>query len=317
MDTHPLSCAAALVSAVLAAPVLVGQNLVSNPGFEAGNTGFASDYAYSAGSNCCEGQYTVRSNGSSFNAAFVDPPPSSPGSVRMMVVNGSTVPNQRVWYVNVPVTAGTTYRFELAGCTAVATGPAILQWQVSGQLIGTPLPLPNVTSIWQINGATWVAPATGTVEVAIRNLNTNAFPNDFYIDDVFIGPCQGCWSNYGNGLPGAQGIPNVVPSAPPILGTTIDFVMTTVRPVQEFGVLVLGLSPANLPTPVGGTLLVNQIATVATFVPAAPAASTSPLVIPNDGSFAGFEIYAQFGHTDPTAPMGFALSRGLKLVLGP
>lgn len=304
------------LTTLLLGAAAMAQNLVPNPGFESGNTGFSSDYNYSSGGNCCEGQYTVSSTPNTFNGFFVNPPPASPGSSQMMVVNGATVPNQRVWYVSVPVSLGTTYRFQLAGCTAVATGPAVLQWQVNGQLIGTPLPLPSVTQVWQINGATWTANVSGTVEVAVRNLNTSTFPNDFYIDDVYIGPCLGCWEHYGNGLPGAQGIPNLVPSAPPVLGTTIDLQMTTVRPVQEFGVLVLGLAPASVPTPIGGTLLVTQLSTVATFVPAAPAASTLTLVIPSAPSFSGVEIFAQFAHTDQSSTVGFAFTRGLRLVLG-
>ncbi len=307
--------AGAFLGAVVTA--LPAQNLAPNPGFESGNVGFSSDYGYSAGANCCEGQYTVRANGSSFNGAFVNPPPASAGSSQFMVVNGSTVPNQRVWFASVPVVAGVTYRFELAGCTAVAGGPAILQWQVGGQLVGAPLPLPHLTGIWQTSGATWVAGATGSVEVAIRNLNTSAFPNDFYIDDLYIGPCQSCWRNYGAGLPGAQGIPNLVPSSPPQLGTTIDLRATTVRSTQEFGVVALGLAAATLPTPVGGTLLVDPLATVALFVPPTPAATLVPIALPNDPTFTGISIYGQFAHTDPTAVAGFAFSRGLELTVGP
>ena len=312
---HPFSLPTLLL-ATLSGLGLPAQNLVANPGFEAGNTAFSSDYSYSSSGNCCEGQYTVNGAPNTFNMFFAVPPAASPGSSQMMVVNGSIVPNQRVWYVNVPVTQGTTYRLQFAGCTAVAGGPAILQWQIAGQLIGSPLPLPNVTQIWQVSGATWVANVTGTVEVAIRNLNTSAFPNDFYIDDVYVGPCTGCWENYGSGWPGAQGTPNLVPSATPVLGTTIDFTMTTVRPTPELGVLALGIAPTSLPTPLGGTLLVVPIVLEGGVLPAAPTPWTIALVIPNDPSLNGFEVYAQFAHTDPSTSQGFAFSRGLKLVVG-
>jgi len=296
--------------------LLPAQNLVPNPGFEAGNSGFLSDYSYSSGGNCCEGQYTVRSTPNTFNGAFVIPPPASPGSSQFMIVNGSTVPNERVWYMSVPVTAGTVYRFELAGCTAVQGGPAILQWQVSGSLIGTPLPLPQPTGVWQINGATWTAPTTATVEVAIRNLNTNSFPNDFYIDDVFIGACSACWDNYGSGFPGSAGIPNLVPSAAPVIGTSIDLLMTSVRPVQELGVLVLGTAATSVPTPFGGTLLATPDVLLTQIVPPAPTAVAYPLVIPNNALLAGFQVFSQFAHFDVTAASGFAFSRGLRLRLG-
>jgi hypothetical protein len=305
----------------LAACLILGasafaQNLVTNANFEAGNTGFSSDYGFSAAGNCCEGEYAVRSAPNTFNQFFVNPPPSSPGSSLMLVVNGATVPNQRVWYTTVTVTAGLTYRLQLAGCTAVYGGPAVLQWQVAGQLIGTPLPLPTVTQTWQVSGATWVAPTSGTVEIAIRNLNTSSFPNDFYIDDIFVGPCQSCWSHYGSGFPGALGIPNLVPSGLPSIGSTIQLEMTSVRATPEFGVLVLGIAAANTPTPFGGSLLVAPLATAAQFVPANPGVSTYSLAVPNNPGLIGLGIFAQFGHMDSTAAAGIAFSRGLQLVVG-
>jgi hypothetical protein len=183
-----VTCVSAAVVGLAHAGALA-QNLIFNPGFEQGNTGFASDYSFSSGGNCCEGQYTVRGNGNTFNGAFVNPPPSSPGSTLMMVVNGSTVPNVRVWRQTVAVTPGTRYRLLLRGCTAVEGGPAILQWQVDGTLIGTPVSLPSVTRQWVDVPASWTAPAgTGSIDLAVRNLNTATFPNDFYVDDLAMIP---------------------------------------------------------------------------------------------------------------------------------
>jgi hypothetical protein len=179
-----LGVAAVLMAATAGAS---GQNLVVNGDFEQGNVGFQSDYSFSAGGNCCEGQYTVRGNGSTFNGSFVNPPPSSPGSVQMMVVNGSTVSNQRIWYQTIAVTPGVTYAFTLRGCTAVAGGPAVLQWQVNGSLIGNPTSLPSQTQVWVNIRGTWTVPAGVTsIQLAIRNLNTATFPNDFYVDDLAV-----------------------------------------------------------------------------------------------------------------------------------
>jgi hypothetical protein len=161
------------------------QNLLPNGTFELGNTGFASDYSFSSGGNCCEGQYTVRNNGSSFNGSFVNPPPSIPGSSLMMVINGSTVPNQRIWFASVSPLPGRTYRLSLNAATAVAGGPARLQWQLNGTLIGSPTTLPDVSGTWITHSSTWTAPLTAAPAlVAVRNLNTSTFPNDFYIDNL-------------------------------------------------------------------------------------------------------------------------------------
>ncbi|MBK8096019.1 MAG: hypothetical protein IPK26_02875 [Planctomycetes bacterium] len=307
---------AILLSVLTAAPA-VAQNLFANPDFEAGNTGFGSDYSYSGGGNCCEGQYTVRATPNTFNGAFVQPPPVSPGSSQMMVINGSTTPGLRVWHQSVAVTAGVTYQLQLWGCTAVAGGPAILQWQVQGALIGSPFVLPTTTQQWVQNTATWVAPATGTVEVAIRNLNTARFPNDFYIDDVAMRGCVGCWTNYGDGWPGAIGVPGIWLQGTPGLGQAIEVRMVTVRASAELAVVVLGFASASLPTPFGGTLLVQPATTAVLAAPAMPTSFALPLVIPTAGTFVGMHLFAQFAHSDPTASVGFAFSRGLELIVGP
>ena len=177
--------AAALAAASVCASAAQAQNRIANPGFELGNTGFTSDYAFSDGGNCCEGQYTVRSNGSSFNGFFTDPPPAVPGSVLMMVANGSTAPNVRVWRQTVSVLPGVRYRLNLLGCTAVAGGPAILQWQIEGGLVGQPTTLPGETRRWVPVSAEWTAPPNSVlIDLAVRNLNTATFPNDFYIDEL-------------------------------------------------------------------------------------------------------------------------------------
>jgi hypothetical protein len=294
----------------------VAQNLFANPGFEAGNTGFQSDYGYSSGGNCCEGQYTVRATPNTFNGAFVNPPPVSSGSVQMMIVNGSQQPGLRVWFQSIAVTAGVTYQLQLWGCTAVVGGSAVLQWQIQGTPIGSPFVLPDVTAQWAQNTASWTAPSTGTVEIAIRNLNTARFPNDFYLDDLAMTGCTACWSNYGAGFPGAVGVPGIWLVGSPRLGQQVAITMVTVRAAPELAIVVLGLQAANQPTPFGGTLLVQPASTSAVMAPAMPTSFALPLGVPTQSSFVGLQVFAQFAHTDPTAAQGWAFSRGLEFVVG-
>jgi hypothetical protein len=162
-----------------------GANVIVNGDFESGNVGFASDYDFTDGANCCEGEYTVRDNGSTFNPAFVNPLPATQGSVLMMVINGSTVPNQRIWYTTVAVTPGGRYELRLMAATAVSGGPAVLQWAVGGQLIGASQVLPMTPGLWVEVTAQWDVPDDMSfVEVAVFDLNTSTFPNDFYLDNL-------------------------------------------------------------------------------------------------------------------------------------
>ena len=204
VGTHRLAVPS--LAALLCSAAASGQNLIVNGGFESGNTGFISDYGYSAGGNCCEGQYTVRQTPSTFNGSFVNPPPVSPGSVQMMVVNGSLTPNLRVWSQSVAVSPGHTYRLSFWGCTAVAGGPAILRLKVNGGQIGAPLTLPEQTRIWVPFETTWVADSDHATLV-IDDLNTSRFPNDFYIDDISMtdegAPCPADFNQDG-GIDGAD-----------------------------------------------------------------------------------------------------------------
>jgi hypothetical protein len=186
-----------MTRAVIATTAMIGllfgttdaraQNLILNGGFESGNTGFASDYSFSSGGNCCEGQYTVTNNPRSFNGFFVNPPPSSPGSSLMMVCNGATVLGLRVWYATVQVTPGQSYRLNARGCTAVAGGPAVLHWKVDAAFIGEATTLPTITQQWVGVPAAWTAPQGVTsITLAIENRNNATFPNDFYVDDLVM-----------------------------------------------------------------------------------------------------------------------------------
>ncbi len=201
-----LTCMCAFVLAAISSGAALGQNLIVNGNFESGNTGFISDYAYSSGGNCCEGQYTVRAVGNTFNGSFVNPPPVSTGSVLMMVVNGSLTPNLRVWSQTVAVCPGHSYRLSLWGCTAVAGGPAILRLKVNGAQVGSSLTLPEQTRIWNQLQTTWVADAPSAV-IIIDDLNTSRFPNDFYVDDISmtdLGPGCPADFNQDGGIDGAD-----------------------------------------------------------------------------------------------------------------
>ena len=202
---HAGNVAIAIVAGYLPASSY-GQNLIVNGTFEAGNSGFISDYSFSSGSNCCEGQYTVGQLPNTFNGSFVNPPPASPGSVRMMIVNGALTPNLRVWSQTVSVVPGRTYSISLQACTAVVGGPAILAFRVNSAPIGAPLTLEDRTSVWSSLESTWTADSASATLV-IADLNISRFPNDFYIDNIsmeeVIAPCAADFNRDG-GVDGAD-----------------------------------------------------------------------------------------------------------------
>ncbi|MEW6741250.1 MAG: hypothetical protein AB1486_00700 [Planctomycetota bacterium] len=122
------------------------------------------------------------------------------------------------------------------------------------------------------------------------------------------------WANYGTGWPGTNGIPSFTASATPVLGSsiTLDIGNSLGAPTSAF--LFMGLAPAGISTPFGGTLLVlpKWVYSIALL-----AGTTSlPGQVPYDPALAGLHLYVQVLEMDPGASYGISFTRGLELVLG-
>jgi hypothetical protein len=123
------------------------------------------------------------------------------------------------------------------------------------------------------------------------------------------------WSNYGTGWPGTNGIPSFTASDDPVLCSQITLMLGNSLGASTNGVLLLGLSAAQIPTTMGGTLLVAPPWTVVPVV--IPQAGMSlPVEIFCEPMVAGISVYLQGLVTDAGASQGFAFSPGLKLTLG-
>src|ERR1700741_4225537 len=106
---------AALGSALLATSAQAA-NLVANGDFEAGNSGFGSDYGFVASvdqtSGYPEGIYLIDNNPTDIHNLFSSFGDPTSGAGQMMIVNGSGTADQRVWFQNgIDVVADTTYFF--------------------------------------------------------------------------------------------------------------------------------------------------------------------------------------------------------------
>jgi hypothetical protein len=134
--------------------------------------------------------------------------------------------------------------------------------------------------------------------------------------DAFTSQCIASWSNYGAGFPGTAGVPALGASAAPVLGSTVDIQMTSVAPSPELAVLAFGWQPVDVPTPLGGSLLVDFVLLEALLLPVAPGQGLWTLTVPPDGSLCGTLLYTQFVHFDAGAAQGLAFSRGMQLALG-
>lgn len=158
-------------------------NLVVNANFNNGNTGFSSDYTYSATNLQPEGIYTVTNNPQLVHPGF-SPCQDHTGAGQMMVVNGAGTPGLNVWCQTIPVMPNTDYAFESWVASVVAGAPALLQFSINGQTIGPIFQAPGNTCFWEQFTSVWNSGSSTSATICILNQNTELGGNDFALDDI-------------------------------------------------------------------------------------------------------------------------------------
>jgi len=162
---------------------------IINGNFEAGSTGFATDYMLNTVPGLLgAGSYEVaQAVPRGWAPGFGD---HTTGTGSMALYNGSTTASDRVWSEMISLSAGTTYRFDgwVADITqSIAPGAApILQLTVNGVQQGTAFSALALDDIWQQFSFNWTATGTGTAEVALHELSAVAKGDDFAIDDLAL-----------------------------------------------------------------------------------------------------------------------------------
>lgn len=193
-----LATAALAVSIPTAASA--ADNLVLNGDFEAGNTGFTSDYAYSPGGNGTEAQYTVRSDPYPWNPYFISVADHTSGvGQQMFVGNGAPTAGQIVWQSPVIAIASLTdYFFEAfvmnvccnTGYPGANSDP-LLTFSVSldggaRQDLATLGLDGSEAGVWKGLSSTFNSGAATNAQLYLINANTIRAGNDFAVDDISL-----------------------------------------------------------------------------------------------------------------------------------
>jgi gliding motility-associated-like protein len=163
---------------------VTGANLVVNPDFSSGNSGFISDYEY-AYPNTTEGQYWVGTD--NWNTSLSNCSDHTSGSGNMMLVNGAPSPNARVWSETLNVVPNTNYNFSVWLTSLGSTNPADLQFWINGVNLGNTIHASNTTCQWNQFSSGWNSGTSSTATITIVNNNTVINGNDFALDDIFFG----------------------------------------------------------------------------------------------------------------------------------
>jgi hypothetical protein len=195
MNTLSLALAGWLVLVASSASALT--NLVVNGDFEAGNTGFSSDYLFAFPNNG-EGQYFVGTNAQAWNGALVANPDHTEGDGGLMFLGNGSSAAVPVWFSSeaIPVSSDTDYFFEawvMNLCCRPGTlgngvdpvGPSVLSFYANDELLGTRTS--SELGVWEPLSTIWSSGSATSVILKLVNSNTAFQGNDFAVDDIFLG----------------------------------------------------------------------------------------------------------------------------------
>jgi gliding motility-associated-like protein len=164
-------------------------NLVSNPAFEAGNTGFTSSYTYNP-TPITPGTYVLTTSPALVLSTFppCDDHTFGNGTGNMMLINGTGGASSQAWCQTIPVMANSWYYLSAwVMCSPIS--PPVLQFRVNGTLVGVPFEPPASGCIWQEFTASWFSGAATSATLCIMDLNGSGngfFGDDYALDDIFM-----------------------------------------------------------------------------------------------------------------------------------
>jgi gliding motility-associated-like protein len=164
-----------------------GNNLITNGDFSAGNTGFISDYQYSA-SGLPPGVYFTGTNPKTWNPGMPACVDHTSGNGNMMLVNGAEIEGVKIWSQTVPVQPNTNYSFSSWIENISNTNPARLQFSINGIPLGNIFQASTTSCLWERFYIIWNSGTNSTATISIINKNTLFDGNDFALDDISFAP---------------------------------------------------------------------------------------------------------------------------------
>ena len=173
----------------LTVTALTTNNFVLNGDFSSGNTGFTTSYIPGTGGSfgllSNAGTYAVTTNPSLVHTNFASfPDHTGNAGGQMLVVNGAASANTNIWCQTITVTPNSQYDFSAWAASTTPSNPAILQFAINGNLLGTPLAIPGVNGQWVQFHAIWNSGSNTSISICIADQQTAPSGNDFAIDDI-------------------------------------------------------------------------------------------------------------------------------------
>lgn len=164
------------------------QNLLTNPGFEAGNSGFTSGHTFvTPNGSSSQGNYTVGPDRRAFNTAFTSFGDHTTGSGNYMIIDAATTAGVVAWQQTATgLTSNQPYQFSFWLLNAISVNNARIQVSANGVDVGPVFTNLNGDGNWQLNTVTVNPGADTQIILRLRNLELNANGNDYGLDDMSL-----------------------------------------------------------------------------------------------------------------------------------
>ncbi|MGQ9487108.1 MAG: PEP-CTERM sorting domain-containing protein [Armatimonadota bacterium] len=171
---------------LLSGPRVYAGNLIVNGDFEAGNTGFTTDYTHDSTPPMSGlGYYAIGTNPKTWNNLWASYGDHTSGSGKMFIADGYTVGDKTVWQQTVTVASYTPYIFSYWAASSDGSNPATFRAFINGVQIGD-LQLPEQTGLWKKFEAVWNSGAATSATIRLVDLVTAGIGNDFTLDDISL-----------------------------------------------------------------------------------------------------------------------------------
>ncbi len=162
----------------------LGNNLITNWDFSAGNTGFSSDYSYATSNTTQNAAYGVVNNPTIWNAGTASCTDHTTGTGNMYVANGATIPGIKAWKSSVTVNPNTNYQFSAWIQSISLANFAIFKFYINGVPFGPTLNAPSTGCQWIQQKFNWNSGNNTTANLSLEDFTYDADGNDFALDDI-------------------------------------------------------------------------------------------------------------------------------------
>ena len=183
--------------------LVVAGNLIGNGDFSAGNSGFGSEYLFTATDDCLPpGVYDIVARPRDCHPYWESFGDHTSGDGNMMAINGASNANVEVWSETVTVVPETQYYFSTWIASSHPTSPAMLDFSINGASIGTTFTAAATPGLWQQFYTSWYSGVNTTAQLSLVNQNTTFYGNDFALDDIVFDTMLPTAANdVGNNVP--------------------------------------------------------------------------------------------------------------------